>query len=94
MILNTTEAESIPTVYALKTIGLPALALWEKLIGRSLCLDLKQDNQATMRVMLTGKYPSLRHGKRKHGISMKWLLEVLTSPSFNLTELCYYVNGN
>ena len=36
-----------------------------------------QDNQATMRVLQTGKAPTLRHFPRAHGVSLKWIFNAV-----------------
>ena len=65
--LSTTEAELAAFVLGLKAVGLPALDLWCVILDRDITIDMFQDNQATMRVLLTGKSPQLRHMKRTHG---------------------------
>lgn len=68
--LNTTEAETASCVLGLRAIGLPALTLWSRILQRELVLDLFQDNQATMRVLITELYPQMRHISRTHGVSL------------------------
>ena len=40
-------------------------------------IDMFQDNQATMRVLLTGKAPTLRHFPRAHGTPLKWMFNAV-----------------
>ena len=61
---NTVEAEIVAADHAIRTGGLPALQLWERLLDRSLVLEVYQDNQATARIMTTGRAPTLRHIKK------------------------------
>ena len=67
--------------------GLPALPLWEKTLNRpQVVLDVYQDNQATARIMSTGRAPTLRHIKRTHTVSIAWLHERVTSPNVRLHD--------
>ena len=59
--MNTTEAETAAFILGLKAIGLPALDLWNVILDRDVTIDMFQDNQSTMRVLLTGKSPQLKH---------------------------------
>ena len=45
---STVEAELVACNHGLRTEGLPALLLWEPILGRKTSLVLYQDNQATM----------------------------------------------
>ena len=62
--LSTTEAETLSAVHGTKLLGCPALDFRETIFGKAIKLDMFQDNQATMRVLLIGKAPTLRHFSR------------------------------
>ena len=49
-------------------------------------LDLYQDNQSTMRIMITGKLHALRHVKRTHRISVAWISDLINSIQVNLLD--------
>ena len=72
---STVEAEIVASDHAIRTSGLPALQLWERLLDRPLQLDVYQDNQATGRTMSTGRAPTLRHIGRTHRVSVAWIHE-------------------
>ena len=78
------EAELVSCDLGLRTMGLPALTLWEVLLGRPPKLDLYQGTQATMRILQTGKAPTLRHIKRTHQVSIAWLHERIGDPQIEL----------
>ena len=42
-------------------------------MGRKPVVYLFEDNQATLRIIQSGKYPTLRHVRRMHGVSISWL---------------------
>ena len=84
--LSTTEAEIVSMVYGLKMLGLPSLDLWETVLDKPMFIDLLQDNQATMRVAITGKHGSLRHTGRTHGVSVAWLHHEVKSQDINLCD--------
>ena len=59
---STVEAEMVAAVHAIVSSGLPALQLWEWLLGRDMSIDVFQDSQATARIMATGRAPHItRH---------------------------------
>ena len=62
------------------------LPLWERLLDRPQVLDVYQDNQATARIMSTGRAPTLRHIKRTHGVSVAWLHERVIGPDASLHD--------
>ena len=64
--------------YALRQHGLPSLALWEHILGRPVSLRVHEDNQALIRVVKTGRNPTMRHLHRTHRISVAWLHEVFS----------------
>ena len=72
---STVEAEIVAANHAIRTSGLPALELWDKILNCSNVLQVYQDNQATARIMSTGRAPTLRHCKRTQCVSVAWLHE-------------------
>ena len=78
---STTEAEVISVAHNLFGDGLPALSLWETLLGRKVRLLIREDNQATIRVMIKGFSPKLRHISRTHRVDISSIKEVLDSDS-------------
>jgi hypothetical protein len=83
---STVEAEIIAADHAIRTSGLPALVLWDKILGRANVLQVYQDNQATARIMSTGRAPTLRHCKRTHGVSIAWIHERLLGDDLQLND--------
>ena len=83
---STVEAEIIAADHAIRMAGLPPLPLWETIRDRSLSLDVFQDNQATARIMTTGRAPTLRHIKRTHQVSVAWLNERVIGPDITLYD--------
>ncbi len=83
---STVEAEIVAADRAIRMAGLLALPLWERLLDRPLALDVYQDNQATARIMSTGRAPTLRHIKRTHSVSIAWLHEMVIGPDSALHD--------
>jgi hypothetical protein len=73
---STTEAEVISLAYSLFLEGLPALDLWQKIIGPSINLEVFEDNQATIKVVEKGYSPKLRHIQRTHKVNLGSIKEV------------------
>ena len=57
---STVEAEIVAADHAIRMTGLPALPLWENIFNRPLVLEVYQDNQATARIMSTGRAPYIK----------------------------------
>merc|ERR1712185_609230 len=70
---STPEAELAAAHLALRTVGLPAMDVFDLVCGRPVCLKLHEDNQAAIQVIKTGRNPTMRHLQRTHGISIRWL---------------------
>ena len=83
---STTEAEIVAGFFALKTVGLPALAMWEAVLPGPVTLTVHEDNQAMIRVCHTGKNPTMRYLGRVHRISIQWLYERFGE---ECVQLCY-----
>ena len=72
---STAEAEIVAANTAVRTMGLPTKTLLEFILNREVDLLLHEDNQATLRVMKTGKSASLRHLSRTHHVNLAWITE-------------------
>ena len=72
---STPEAEIVSADLAVRTIGTPALSLWDTLLGRDNVLIFHEDNTAMIQVCKTGKNPTLRHLGRTHRVDVHWLHE-------------------
>ena len=65
---STVEAEIVAADHAIRMTRLPALPLWENIFNRPLVLEVYRDNQATARIMTTGRAPALKHIRRTHSV--------------------------
>ena len=74
----------VSLAYSLYQEGLPALQLWELLLGRTVTLE---DNQATILVVRKGYSPKLSHITRTHKVNLSGLSEVFREDSAEL-EYC------
>ncbi len=80
---STPEAEIVAYDHGLRTIGLPATSLWSMLIGQNgnrAVLCVREDNDAMIKVLSTGRNPTMRYLSRTHGIQIRWLFEVSSGP--------------
>ena len=59
--------------FGLRTDGLLPLSLWRVLLPHHPPLLFHEDNQATIRVVSTGKNPTVRYLARTHRVSVAWL---------------------
>ena len=81
------HTEVVSLAYSLYQEGLPALQLWELLLGRTVTLRVLEDNQATILVVRKGYSPKLRHITRTHKVNLSGLSEVFRDDSAEL-EYC------
>ena len=76
---STPEAEIVAYDFGLRTIGLPATLLWSTLLGHygnQVMLHVREDNEAMIKVLTSGRNPTMRYLSRTHGININWLHEV------------------
>jgi len=81
---STPEAEIVAADLAVRTEGLPALQLWEAVLERKVNLLFQEVNAAAIRIIETGKNPTIRHLGRTHRVDLAWLHEQFVSNSFKL----------
>ena len=67
---STAEAELIATCTALRNTGLPALNVWDRVLGRKSVLTLCEDNMAMIKIIKNGISPSMKYLGRTHGVSL------------------------
>ena len=80
--------------YALKSVLLPSLDLWEALLPSGFVSVFHEDSQAMIQVIKTGRNPTARRLHRVHRISVAWLRERLGPvPGRENTTLEYTASG-
>jgi hypothetical protein len=84
---STPEAELVAVDLALRAEGLPALDVWEVILGRPVKLAFQEDNQAAIVVLQSGYSTALRHMGRTHKVCLKWLHERIVNEDIEL-EYC------
>jgi hypothetical protein len=82
---STPEAEIVSVESGLRAEGLPALTLWDMVLQREVTLKLQEDNQATIRIIESGKSPNLRHLNRTHRVNIAWLSEQFQKKQFKMS---------
>ena len=87
---STPEAEIVSASTVIRTVLLPALDLWEILLKRpGMKGILKEDNDAAIRVMNTGRNPTMKQLHRVHGVSISSLHEIVSKDKKALVTLEY-----
>ena len=81
---STPEAEMVSMSHALRHCGLPCLDLWHALLPHKPGLVVHEDNQAMIKVVETGRNPTMRYIGRTHGVSVAWLHERFKGEDINL----------
>ena len=77
---STPEAEIIAADTALRTLGLPGMDLWDKVMKKllnekAMPVKFMEDNESTISIIESGKNHTMRHIQRTHDVSVKWLSE-------------------
>ena len=83
---STPEAEIVAIDHGLSKHALPALSLWENILGKQLSIRLMEDNAAACRVVITGRNPSMRHMSRTQRIDVAWINERYVDKTFFFIE--------
>ena len=83
---STPEAELVAADAALRLEGLPAIDLWDVILDRSVVLKFWEDNDAAIKIMLSGRNPTMRHMARTHRVDTMWLHETCTGNGEALIE--------
>jgi hypothetical protein len=83
---STPEAEIVAIDHGLAKHALPALSLWESVLGKQMTIALMEDNSAACRVVITGRNPSMRHMSRTQRIDIAWLNERYVEKTFRFVE--------
>ena len=79
---STPEAEIVALDHGVSKEGIPALALWTKILGRSMQIRVMEDNDAASRIIITGRNPSMRYMSRTQRIDVAWLNERFSGGDF------------
>ena len=74
----------VATDFCLRHCGLPNLDLWHTVLPHKPCIMFFEDNQAMIRVIETGKNPTMRYLHRTHRVSVAWLHEVFKGDHLRL----------
>ena len=81
---STTESEVVSLAGALFSEAIPAMILWECLLDRPVRLSIQEDNQATIRVVLKGFSPKLRHISRTHKVNISSVHEIVQDDNISV----------
>ena len=83
---STPEAEIVALDAGVRTVGIPSQQLWKVLLRREPTLRVWEDNEATIKIIRSGRVPAMRPVKRVHGISIMSLHDSLHRQTFQLED--------
>ena len=81
---STPEAELVALDSALRKLGVPGLLIWDTILPHVPALMCHDDNQPMIRVLQTGRNPSMRYLHRTHRVSVRRLHEAFKRRDFEL----------
>ena len=72
---SSAESELASGYLAVRKVGLPSIDLWAILLNNpNIVLAFREDNQAMIQVLTTGKNPTMRHLRRVQKLSLRAFL--------------------
>ena len=74
---STAESEMVAADLGLRTEALALMTLFNAILKREIRLLFLEDNQSTLRIIMTGKNQALRHAYRTHRIKVHWISQVV-----------------
>ena len=80
---STPEAEITAMDHAIRTVGLPAMDVWDIILPGTQ-LVVREDNDVAIRVIQTGRNPTMRHMNRTHGVSIAAIHEKWQAGQFTV----------
>ena len=80
----TPEAELVAANHAVRSEGIPALSFWEVLLRRPIKVIFEEDNESAIKVITSGRNPTMRHMGRTHRVCLAWLHETFANGHYDL----------
>ena len=68
---------------AIRSIGLPAMDVWDIVLPGTK-LVVREDNDVSVRIVQTGRNPTMRHLNRSHGVSIASIHELWKAGEFTV----------
>jgi len=81
---STAESELVSLSHSLFEEGIPMLNLWQTVTGRAIPLKVKEDNEATIKIVKKGFSPKLRSLSRTHRVNLGSIHEATQMPDIFL----------
>ena len=83
---STPEAEVVALHDGITKQGIPGLVLWEQLKGKNQIITVAEDNQAAVRIIISGKNPNMRYLSRTQRVDIARLNHFYSSSLFELID--------
>ena len=72
---SSTESETVSAEKIMREVAIPWQVFWSFVLARHVLVRLQEDNQACIKIMLSGYSLALRHISKTHRINIAWLAE-------------------
>ena len=83
---STVEAELVSLNTVVRTQGIPLLDLMDVITDKMVKMVVYEDNQATARIVKSGKFRTMAHVKRVHGVQLSLLHELHKRKVYSLED--------
>ena len=67
---STPEAEIVAADTAIRTLGIPAIDLWDVVFDKTTPVEFLEDSESIIVVINSGKNPTMRHLQCTHDVSI------------------------
>lgn len=81
---STVEADTVAGNSAVRTIGSPALGLWEVSLQRVVQLSLIEEHESTAAIIRSGRNQAMGHLGRTHGAHADWIHDLYKRKLFGV----------
>ena len=83
---DTIEAEVVALHDGVTKQGIPGLVLWEQLKGKHQTITVAEDNQAAVRIIISGKNPNMRYLSRTQRVDIARLNQFYSNSLFEFID--------
>ena len=83
---STSGAEMVATDHALRTVGMPGLDLWRRLLPDGPKMKVLGDNMAMLQCIRSGRNPTMRHLSRTRQVPIGWIHERCLNNDFEFVR--------
>ena len=78
---STPEAETIAAELGVRTEGIPLITIVSHILHKEAQVTLREDNNACLQNIRQGRFPTMKHVSRTHGVNVHFLTQCMNNPA-------------